>query len=162
MRLLSHSNGRRGFDSPGEDDEADIGSESHETASIDDSNSSDAEDVAVGELNLDHQSSASALANHGPRVSGPVRRTEVGRALYQFHGYFERQEAAKCGMHALNNAIGFMFCTERDLARACEANLRDHAFDLRDMHVAPTGWYSSEVMATALLITGSGGVHSSG
>jgi hypothetical protein len=57
-------------------------------------------------------------------------------------------------MHALNNAIGFMFCTERDLARACEANLRDHAFDLRDMHVAPTGWYSSEVMATALLITG--------
>jgi hypothetical protein len=140
------------FDSPGEDEEADTGSDKHETDNIDDSESSDAENVAVGELNLSQQSSA--LANHEPGICWPLRRAASAPVLYHFHGYFERQEAAKCGMHALNNAIGFMFCTEKDLSRACDAYLHDHPFDLRDMHVAPTGWYSSEVLAKALQITG--------
>ena len=56
-------------------------------------------------------------------------------------------------MHALNNAIGFIFCTAKDLARACDDYLHDSPYELRGAHAAPTGWYSSEVMAEALQMT---------
>ena len=141
------------LDSPGEDDEANTGSEKHDTDNIEDSESSDVEAVAVGELNLIQLSSATALANHEPGICWPIGRTESAPVLYHFHGYFERQEAAKCGMHALNNAIGFMFCTAKDLAHACDAYLQDNPYELRGANAAPTGWYSSEVMAKALQST---------
>ena len=59
-----------------------------------------------------------------------------------------------CGVHALNNAIGFCFCTPKDLSQACDAYLSELPFETRDMHEAPTGWYSSEVMCKSLQITG--------
>jgi hypothetical protein len=54
----------------------------------------------------------------------------------------------------LNNACGFCVATAADLARACDAYLHDHPYDRRDAHEAATGWYSSEVLARALQITG--------
>jgi hypothetical protein len=91
--------------------------------------------------------------DHTPGVCWPILRAGSAPLLDHFHGYFECQEAAKCGMHALNNAIGFMFCTAKDLARACDAYLQDNPYELRGANAAPTGWYSSEVMAEALQST---------
>ena len=71
--------------------------------------------------------------------------------------YFERQEEARCGMHALNNAVGLPLHDANDMTRACEIYLQETAVDgvreSRDMHERPGGWYSSEVMAKAVTST---------
>ena len=63
-----------------------------------------------------HMSSPPALA------TGEVPRPVVGASL-AFAGYFERQRAALCGMHALNNALGHPFATEDDMTFACDTFL---------------------------------------
>jgi hypothetical protein len=41
-----------------------------------------------------------------------------------YNGYFEQQEAARCGMHALNNALGRAFANAGDMVAACDELLR--------------------------------------
>jgi hypothetical protein len=41
-----------------------------------------------------------------------------------YDGYFEPQEAARCGLHALNNALGCPFADAGDMAAACDELLR--------------------------------------
>ena len=72
--------------------------------------------------------------------------------------YFEKQGCdAKCGMHALNNAVGKAWQTAEDMDIACDEYLRasqqeGSPEDASD-HVASTGWFSSEVLACAVTST---------
>ena len=72
--------------------------------------------------------------------------------------YFEKQGAdARCGMHALNNAVGKAWQSPENMEFACDEYLRasqqEGSGELRDDHVANSGWYSSEVMACAVTST---------
>ena len=70
----------------------------------------------------------------------------------RWSGYFEQQVEARCGLHALNNLIGEQLFFEDDLTHALETFLEENG-DLQDTvsdHVQEGGWYSSEVLATAL------------
>ena len=71
--------------------------------------------------------------------------------------YFERQREALCAMHALNNAIGRPLQRKADMEFACEQYLleadREGFAESVDMHAAPGGWYSSEVLAYAVRST---------
>ena len=71
-----------------------------------------------------------------------------------FHGYFEHQRAAHCGLHALNNAIGGSLLTTENMRQVWVA-YRDEArreglFERQRDHWAPNGWYSEAVLAYAL------------
>ena len=67
--------------------------------------------------------------------------------------YFERQERALCGLHALNNALGAKHFSSKDMVGAAELFLVENA-ELSDVladHVdQENGWYSIETMCTAL------------
>ena len=66
--------------------------------------------------------------------------------------YFERQVELRCGIHALNNALGFRLVGPGDMTHAAEAFLfenRELADNMQD-HVAPAGDYSIEVMGMVL------------
>eukprot|EP00973_Karenia_brevis_P080100 11113928-Karenia_brevis.AAC.1 len=64
---------------------------------------------------------------------------------------------ARCGMHALNNAIGNPLHTPRDMSHACTVYLqearREGFPEIKASHERADGWYSSEVMAKALVTT---------
>jgi hypothetical protein len=68
-----------------------------------------------------------------------------------YAGYFERQVLARCGLHALNNAIGAEFFTAEDMTFACTAYIAEARFEgnpeRRADHEAPSGWYSEAVLA---------------
>jgi len=72
-------------------------------------------------------------------------------AAEQYRGFFERQVAGRCGMHALNNALGFAFAGEEDLVFACDEWLRashhEGLPEVRARHMNAHGWYSIEVMS---------------
>ena len=104
--------------------------------------------------------SGSTVAVGGDAASSSSARREgvSGRLQIEaYPGYFERQEKARCGMHALNNALGHPLHDANDMTRACEIYLQEISVDgLRDsrgMHEGPGGWYSSEVMAKAVTST---------
>ncbi len=63
--------------------------------------------------------------------------------------FFEPQQEARCGQHALNNLLGFPYYDADSLEQACQtiiAETNEHpAF-----HRRPTGWYSHAVLARAL------------
>ncbi|CAK0884111.1 unnamed protein product [Prorocentrum cordatum] len=68
--------------------------------------------------------------------------------------YFERQREARCGLHALNNALGFDFLTVADMTAACTLHLDESAMEgnpePRHLHESDGGWYSEAVLAVAL------------
>lgn len=73
-----------------------------------------------------------------------------------YEPYFERQVQAQCGRHALNNAIGLPLLDEESMTAACDYYLFElytfyQEVENRNHHMTETGWYSIEVMATALL-----------
>ena len=69
--------------------------------------------------------------------------------------FFEKQEAARCGQHALNNVLGFRCCNAEDMQHAAETFLFENSelHDDLDMHTSADGDYSIEVMMTALRST---------
>ena len=74
--------------------------------------------------------------------------------------FFERQEAMRCGKHALNNALGRAAFSDADLSRACDVFIEESlvpsneggpvSAEVREDHERRDGWYSIEVMAQAL------------
>ena len=77
--------------------------------------------------------------------------------MEQFTGYFERQVAAECGKHAVNNLVGHPLFMAEDLKEACGRYLAEAAMadglqdgENENWHVAASGWYSSEVLSFAL------------
>ncbi|CAK0811873.1 unnamed protein product [Prorocentrum cordatum] len=72
----------------------------------------------------------------------------------RFTGFFERQRGAHCGMHALNNALGFALLDEGTVEASAHAFIEHAALDglpqrLRD-HMSPSGDYSEAVLAFVL------------
>ena len=68
--------------------------------------------------------------------------------------YFEGQQAAQCGRHALNNLYGGPQFTVEDLSNACSLVLGDLSENAgvdepRSRHELPSGWYSHSVLAKA-------------
>ena len=63
--------------------------------------------------------------------------------------YFERQEEAHCGMHAVNNVIGAPQFLPVDLHTAAMQVLAE-APDNPEEHIRDSGWYSHSVLARAL------------
>ena len=78
----------------------------------------------------------------------------VAKASTLFH---EKQESGLCAMHALNNALGKQWQSQLDMEFAlkeymAEAN-REQLHEVLNDHVAPGGWYSSEILAFAVRAT---------
>eukprot|EP00438_Fugacium_kawagutii_P019474 Skav208528 [mRNA] locus=scaffold5369:9608:11607:- [translate_table: standard] len=72
--------------------------------------------------------------------------------------YFQRQQQAHCGMHALNNALGHAAFTPENMAEAAAQYLQEHVGidEERDEHIRPGGWYSAHVLYAALFVQGYG------
>ena len=69
--------------------------------------------------------------------------------------FFEKQDAARCGQHALNNVLGFRCCSAEDMQHAAMTFLVENP-DLEDdlsMHTTQDGDYSIEILITALRTT---------
>ena len=67
--------------------------------------------------------------------------------------YFERQERALCGIHALNNVLGEAFFTETDMEEAVQILLQEGGEERGERaqdHMAADGYYSSEVLAQVI------------
>ena len=75
-----------------------------------------------------------------------------------YTGHFEPQVLGRCGLHALNNALGFPLLNHIDMSHACNVYLAEMQMEgspeLRNMHENEHGWYSEAVMATALRVKG--------
>eukprot|EP00438_Fugacium_kawagutii_P006898 Skav221022 [mRNA] locus=scaffold576:9721:10623:+ [translate_table: standard] len=72
--------------------------------------------------------------------------------------YFQRQQQAHCGMHALNNALGRAAFTPENMAEAAAQYLQEHVGidEALDEHIRPGGWYSAQVLYAALFVQGYG------
>merc|ERR1719453_1357884 len=90
---------------------------------------------------------------------------ESRTSTYVYAGFFQKQEHARCGLHALNNCVGSNEFTHEDMKNACQhfvAEVRaqhrpgedEEDLEREDRNMKPSGWYSSEVMAHALLQKG--------
>ena len=70
--------------------------------------------------------------------------------------FFQQQEAAHCGMHALNNALGSAVFSPASMEAAVANYMQemdgiDYAVE---EHIGPGGWYSAQVLYTALFAQG--------
>ena len=76
---------------------------------------------------------------------------------HAYKGYFEKQSKAKCGIHSLNNVIGYQFCNDGDMKFAVEdyleASKREGLYETRRKHCSDTGWFSVEIMCHAVNTT---------
>ena len=148
------------FDDCLDDDEAEADDDDHEAPDADDSSSSDGQEereVAVGDLALSQeQHTQAALANHTPTLGWRTNRPNgtlppaAPPPPLVYDGYFERQVQSRCGMHALNNAIGRKLLTPALMRAACDRYLEMYPSEERGQHERLSGWYSVNVMVLAL------------
>ena len=70
--------------------------------------------------------------------------------------FFEHQQEAQCGMHALNNALGKTAFTPEDMATAAETYLQEWQGidEAESEHIRPGGWYSVQILYAALFNRG--------
>ena len=70
--------------------------------------------------------------------------------------FFQRQRAAHCGMHALNNALQGAIFRPMDMKSAAQAYLQEMRGldEARHEHIRAGGWYSIQVLYTALFAKG--------
>ena len=80
------------------------------------------------------------------RVKPPPVTSASGAPIF-----FEAHAAARCGLHALNNAIGGSFFNAEEMSLACTAYIeearREGLWESRDDHERAGGWYSEAVLA---------------
>ncbi|CAJ1385560.1 unnamed protein product [Effrenium voratum] len=99
------------------------------------------------------ESRADAPVLHARASASPSSPGHAAEAARLPQVYFERQERALCGLHALNNALGAKHFSSKDMVGAAELFLVENA-ELSDVladHVdQENGWYSIETMCTAL------------
>ena len=70
--------------------------------------------------------------------------------------FFQRQQAAHCGMHALNNSLGGALFTPAAMKTAAQSYLQEmQGIDgAAREHIRPGGWYSVQILYTALFNRG--------
>ncbi|CAK0799480.1 unnamed protein product [Prorocentrum cordatum] len=75
-------------------------------------------------------------------------------APQRFQGHFERQRGARCGLHAINNAVGYQLLNEGLLRQACalylEQSAREGNIEHSDAHIDGDGNYSEALLSFAL------------
>ena len=86
-------------------------------------------------------------------ASRRVRRvSSCAGASRHARGPHRQQREALCAIHALNNCLGGLFCTDEEMEAALEDYLvssrREGHHEPRSEHYKPGGWYSSEVRRT--------------
>ena len=78
--------------------------------------------------------------------------------LIEYTGYFERHRAAHCGLHAVNNALGFQFINEELLKVSCTEYIahssREGLPEVSEDHMSADGDYSEALLAFALQFHG--------
>ena len=117
------------------------------------------EDGPVSEAENQEKEEADDEDPTSEEEAGPERETPFQTDSAAWRGmYFDKQGFdGRCGMHALNNAVGRAWQTSEDMDYACEEYLRasqqEGSAESREYHVATSGWYSSEVMALAVTST---------
>ena len=102
--------------------------------------------MGLGKRAAESSCAAGSLAKMQRTGSRPDQDTPAGL-------YFEAQEQALCGMHALNMALGAAFFTEADMDNAVQVVLEEGGVERGEAaedHAAPGGFYSSEVLAQVL------------
>ena len=70
--------------------------------------------------------------------------------------FFQRQEAAHCGMHALNNSLGEALFTPASMKTAAQSYLQEMQGidEARSEHIRAGGWYSVQVLYAAVFAKG--------
>ncbi|CAK9033287.1 ATP-dependent DNA helicase PIF1 (DNA repair and recombination helicase PIF1) (PIF1/RRM3 DNA helicase-like protein), partial [Durusdinium trenchii] len=70
--------------------------------------------------------------------------------------FFQKQQEARCGMRALNNALGAAVFGPADMEAAAASYMQElEGIDEdRAEHIGPSGWYSVQVLYTALFAAG--------
>ena len=98
---------------------------------------------------------ARALSTYRKRfIANPVTMSRKTPRL-EYRAYFEIQsDEARCGMHALNNALGVALHTPESMSHAIDVYLETMRWEgspeKRSMHEKRDGWYSSEILSQAL------------
>ena len=113
--------------------------------------------MLAGKLDLEIAMDASLLpASAEDENTDSDNEVPANQPIYT--AYFERQLRGfgRCGLHALNNAVGFEFLTAADMSEACTVLLHELAMEdnpeRRDDHELLTGWYSEAAMAQAFRV----------
>ena len=116
-----------------------------------------AESSADGGLaNLLARSDGRAAANGSTEAVAPPRDAAPSTGSrgpeLQLPDYFERQQAgyARCGLHALNNALGAQLITAEDMSTACTAYLAEMQFEGKLVHVRVHGCVVARVPRVCL------------
>ena len=143
------------FDDALDDNEDEPDDDAHEADDADDSSTDCEGEVAVGDLGLSQeQHTQAALANHTPtlgwRTVQPSGTAPPPAPPPVYDGYFERQIQSRCGLHALNNAIGRRLLTPVIMRAACDRYLGMYPSEDRIENEKPSGWYSMNVMVLAV------------
>ena len=124
------------------------------------------ESVAVGTPTVAAHATTSLLLQALGQVAGspfpspcgvnPEVLPEMSGQQMSYPMRFERQRHARCGLHALNNAIGFELLWPQDMTAALKVflqeSLMEGSLENPAWHASATGWYSEAVMATALRV----------
>ena len=94
--------------------------------------------------------------DNGAPCSHPDRVASAAPAIH-YSGYFEMQQGAFCGMHALNNLLGLQLYSQEDLERAANLMVVDRVYDESlengedvHLHIDDSGNYSSELLSWVL------------
>ena len=94
-----------------------------------------------------------------PTECPPSKKTTSDQAnsrpSEQSNIFFEKQQQARCGQHALNNALGNHYFDTADMEQAARTFLWENLEigDDLERHISPEGDYSIEVMMMALRTT---------
>ncbi|CAK0851584.1 unnamed protein product, partial [Prorocentrum cordatum] len=97
-----------------------------------------------------------------PAPHGPPSSSTSTTAAYDpppcYTAYFEPQSAAYCGLHAINNGLGFQYRTPDMASDAVPDFLAHWAHEgvdaAADDHIAPSGDYSIELLSFSLQCSG--------
>ena len=97
---------------------------------------------------------STASSSNTPSRSARAARLQHPRSMVSYPLYFEKQSLVRCGLLALNNALGFALLAPEDMEHAFEVfqneNLIEGNVENPGLHISETGWYSEAVMAAAL------------
>jgi hypothetical protein len=97
---------------------------------------------------------ATSISDQEGRAASSSQALPGPASAYPF--YFEKQKYARCGLHALNNALGMAFLTSEDMVAAFRVFIEESHMEgcpeNPSIHIHETGWYSEAVMAQALRV----------